>query len=83
MLRSMVEKGRTPIPNSWAIVAAGYVAKENMEKAFKCMKEAAVAVQAENKSWRPKANVVSSVLCNLLIMSHIGWQHKSRGNWLL
>lgn len=45
MLRGMVEKGRTPIPNSWAIVAAGYVAKENMEKAFKCMKEAAVAVQ--------------------------------------
>jgi pentatricopeptide repeat protein len=23
MLRSMVEKGKNPIPNSWAIIAAG------------------------------------------------------------
>ncbi|PNY15258.1 pentatricopeptide repeat-containing protein mitochondrial-like [Trifolium pratense] len=45
MLRSMVEKGKNLIPNSWAIVAAGYVDKENMEKAYQCMKEA-MALQA-------------------------------------
>ncbi|XP_061370611.1 pentatricopeptide repeat-containing protein At4g21705, mitochondrial-like [Gastrolobium bilobum] len=61
MLRSMVEKGKTPTPDSWAIIASGYVAKENMEKAFQCMKEAA-AVQTENKGWRPKPNVISSIL---------------------
>ncbi|KAJ1408535.1 Tetratricopeptide-like helical domain superfamily [Sesbania bispinosa] len=61
MLRSMVEKGKTPTPNSWAIIASGYVAKKNMEKAIQCMKEA-VAVKAENKRWRPKANVISSIL---------------------
>ncbi|KAK7317802.1 hypothetical protein RJT34_02345 [Clitoria ternatea] len=61
LLRSMVEKGKTPTPNSWAIIASGYVAKENMEKAFQCMKEAAV-VQAENKGWRPKVDVISSIL---------------------
>ncbi|KAJ1381524.1 Tetratricopeptide-like helical domain superfamily [Sesbania bispinosa] len=61
MLRSMVEKGKTPTPNSWAIIASGYVAKKNMEKAIQCMKEA-VGVKAENKNWRPKANVISSIL---------------------
>ncbi|XP_057458748.1 pentatricopeptide repeat-containing protein At4g21705, mitochondrial-like [Lotus japonicus] len=61
MLRSMVEKGKTPNPYSWSIVASGYVAKENMEKAFQCLKEA-LAVLAENKGWRPKPNVVSSIL---------------------
>ena len=32
-----------------------------MEKAFECMKEA-LAVRAENKGWRPKATLISSVL---------------------
>ncbi|XP_015954074.1 pentatricopeptide repeat-containing protein At4g21705, mitochondrial [Arachis duranensis] len=61
ILRSMVEKGKTPTPNSWAIIASGYVANKNMEKAFQCMKEA-VAVRAENKGWRPKPNIISSIL---------------------
>jgi pentatricopeptide repeat protein len=61
MLQSIIEKGKNPIPNSWAIIAAGYVAKENMEKAFQCMKKA-VAVQPKNKGWRPKIDVLSSIL---------------------
>ncbi|XP_027356546.1 pentatricopeptide repeat-containing protein At4g21705, mitochondrial-like [Abrus precatorius] len=61
LLQSMVEKGKTPTPNSWAIIASGYVVKENMEKAFQCMKEA-VAVHAENKGWRPKVDIISSIL---------------------
>ncbi|RDX83708.1 Pentatricopeptide repeat-containing protein, mitochondrial, partial [Mucuna pruriens] len=62
LLRSMVAKGKmpTPTPNSWSIIASGYVAKENMEKAFQCMKEA-VAVQAQNKRWRPKVDVISNI----------------------
>ncbi|KAG5020482.1 hypothetical protein AAZX31_06G228900 [Glycine max] len=60
LLRKMVAEGKTPIPNSWSIVASGYVAKENMEKAFQCMKEA-VAVHAQNKRWRPKVDVISSI----------------------
>lgn len=61
ILRDKVNKGKTPTPNSWAILAAGYVDKQNMEKAFECMKEA-LAVRAENKGWRPKATLISSVL---------------------
>lgn len=61
MLRGIVQKGKTPAPNSWAILAAGYVDKQNMEKAFECLKEA-LAVRGENKGWRPKPRVISSVL---------------------
>ncbi|KAL5061813.1 hypothetical protein RYX36_023550 [Vicia faba] len=61
MLQSMVGKGKNPIPNSWSIIAAGYVDKGNMEKAFQYMKEA-VAVQPNNKGWRPKRDVISSIL---------------------
>ncbi|TXG62316.1 hypothetical protein EZV62_013679 [Acer yangbiense] len=53
-------RGKTPVPNSWSIVAAGYLDKHNIEKAFECMKEA-LAVQAENKSWRPKPSLISSI----------------------
>ncbi|KAL2327679.1 hypothetical protein Fmac_021106 [Flemingia macrophylla] len=60
LLRSLVAKGKTPTPNSWGIIASGYVAKENMEKAFQCMKEA-VAVLEQNKRWRPKPVVISSI----------------------
>jgi pentatricopeptide repeat protein len=60
-LQGIVKKGKTPTPNSWAILAAGYLDKQNMEKAFECMKEA-LAVQAENKGWRPKDRVISSIL---------------------
>ncbi|RVW93145.1 Pentatricopeptide repeat-containing protein, mitochondrial [Vitis vinifera] len=43
------------------IVEPGYIEKQNMEKAFECMKEA-IAVLAENKGWRPKPKVISSIL---------------------
>lgn len=60
-LQGIVKKGKTPTPNSWAILAAGYLDKQNMEKAYECMKEA-VAVVAENKGWRPKDKVISSIV---------------------
>ncbi|KAI3427558.1 uncharacterized protein J3R85_009389, partial [Psidium guajava] len=61
MLRGIIKQGKTPIPNSWSIVAAGYVDKDNMEKAFECMKEA-LALQSQSKAWRPKNQVVSIIL---------------------
>ncbi|KAF7822727.1 pentatricopeptide repeat-containing protein [Senna tora] len=61
MLRSMVDKGKTPTPNSWAIIAYGCVAKQEMEKAFQCMNEA-VAVRAQSESWRPNKDIISSIL---------------------
>lgn len=60
-LRDIVKKQKIPTPNSWSIIAAGYLSKQNMEKAFECMKEA-LAVQAESKGWRPKPNLISSIL---------------------
>ncbi|CAN1774968.1 Pentatricopeptide repeat-containing protein At4g21705, mitochondrial [Linum perenne] len=61
MLRDMIGGGRAAIPNSWAIIAAGYVEKQNMEKAFDAMTEA-LAVHENNKGWRPKPQLISSVL---------------------
>ncbi|KAK1581659.1 hypothetical protein Q3G72_007804 [Acer saccharum] len=61
ILRDIVKRGKTPVPNSWSIIAAGYLDKHNIEKAFECMKEA-LAVQAENKSWRPKPSLIASIL---------------------
>ncbi|KAI9187501.1 hypothetical protein LWI28_028876 [Acer negundo] len=62
LLRDIVKRGKTPVPNSWSIIAAGYLDKDNMEKAFECMKEA-LAVQAENKLWKPKLSLISSIFC--------------------
>ncbi|KAH7512527.1 hypothetical protein FEM48_Zijuj12G0100000 [Ziziphus jujuba var. spinosa] len=60
-LEEIIRKGKTPSPNSWAIIAAGYLDKQNMEKTVECMKKA-LSVRGENKGWRPKPTVVSSVL---------------------
>ncbi|KAK0600015.1 hypothetical protein LWI29_010736 [Acer saccharum] len=62
ILRDIVKRGKTPVPNSWSIIAAGYLDKDNMEKAFECMKEA-LALQAENTLWKPKPLLISSILC--------------------
>lgn len=61
ILEEIIAKGKTPTPNSWAIVAAGYLDKQNMEKTVDCMKKA-LSVREENEGWRPKPRVVSSVL---------------------
>ncbi|KAL0549842.1 hypothetical protein IC582_014331 [Cucumis melo] len=61
MLRNIIVNGMIPSPNSWGIIASGYLEKQNLEKAFECMKEA-LAVKGQNKVWRPKPNVLSSIL---------------------
>ncbi|XP_054815821.1 pentatricopeptide repeat-containing protein At4g21705, mitochondrial isoform X2 [Prosopis cineraria] len=61
LLQSMIGKGKTPTPNSWSIIASGYVAKQDMEKAFQSFKEA-LALRAENEGWRPKLDLISGLL---------------------
>ncbi|XP_052208529.1 pentatricopeptide repeat-containing protein At4g21705, mitochondrial-like [Diospyros lotus] len=61
MLRDIINKGKTPIPNSWAIIAAAYLDENIGEKAFECMKNALV-VKAKNPGWRPKPLVVLGIL---------------------
>ncbi|CAK9183022.1 unnamed protein product [Ilex paraguariensis] len=61
MLQEIIKKGKTPTPNSWSIIAAGYLDKENMEKAFECIMEA-LAVKEQNQGWRPKPRLISSIL---------------------
>lgn len=61
MLREIVKKGKVPTPNSWGIIAGGYMNKDNMEKAFECMKEA-LAVQEQNPKWDPKPRLIFNIL---------------------
>ncbi|XP_058211075.1 pentatricopeptide repeat-containing protein At4g21705, mitochondrial-like isoform X1 [Rhododendron vialii] len=61
LLQEIMERGKTPIPNSWAIIAAAYSDKGNMEKTFECMKNA-LEVKEENPGWRPKPLLISSIL---------------------
>lgn len=60
-LKNIIITGKTPIPNSWAIISSGYMEVENMEKAFECMKEA-LAVAEGSPGWRPKPALISSIL---------------------
>lgn len=60
-LKNIIDTGKTPIPNSWAIISLGYMDVNNMEKAFECMKEA-LAVAEGSPGWRPKPTLISSIL---------------------
>ncbi|KAK6154335.1 hypothetical protein DH2020_008583 [Rehmannia glutinosa] len=61
MLRNIVKKGKKPTPNSWAIIAAGYLDDSNFEKAFECMKEALAAKEC-NVKWTPKPGLIAKLL---------------------
>ncbi|CAL1385462.1 unnamed protein product [Linum trigynum] len=62
LLRDRICRGKAAIPNSWAIIAAGYVEKEgNMEKGFEAMREA-LAIRTNNIWWRPKPVLMSRML---------------------
>ncbi|GAB2284534.1 hypothetical protein Dimus_018988 [Dionaea muscipula] len=60
-LDKIIEKGRSPIPNSWGIIASGYVDQGNMEKALQCMRKA-FELQPQHEGWLPKPRVVTSIL---------------------
>ncbi|PIN22734.1 hypothetical protein CDL12_04551 [Handroanthus impetiginosus] len=61
MLRDIVKGGKKPIPNSWAIVSAGYIGTHNMDKAYECMNEA-LAVKEKNMKWIPKPGQIRKIL---------------------
>ncbi|GMH24293.1 hypothetical protein Nepgr_026136 [Nepenthes gracilis] len=60
-LDGIIGRGNIPIPNSWGIIAAGFVGKGKMKKAFECMTKA-FALQPQNPGWLPKPGIVSSIL---------------------
>lgn len=60
-LRKIIEKGKTPVPNCWAILAIWCLDGEKMKKAYEYMKEA-LAVREQNRGWRPKPKLISSLL---------------------
>ncbi|KAF2303340.1 hypothetical protein GH714_016928 [Hevea brasiliensis] len=61
LLEELMEKGKVTTPNSWAIVASGYVEKGEVEKAFECMK-AAFSLHVKNKGWKPNPRVITDIL---------------------
>ena len=61
MLNDIIEKGKTPIPNSWGIVSAGYLNKGEMEKATESMKKALKLLEG-NEGWMPNSEVITGIL---------------------
>ncbi|OVA14941.1 Pentatricopeptide repeat [Macleaya cordata] len=61
MLENRVEKGKVPTKNCWGIVAGGYLQKDNMENAVRCMKTS-LSLHDGNDGWRPNPKVLSKIL---------------------
>ncbi|RWR72150.1 pentatricopeptide repeat-containing protein, mitochondrial [Cinnamomum micranthum f. kanehirae] len=61
LLEEIVKKGKTPIPNSFGILAAGYMDKGEMGKAVDYMMRA-LSVFPGNEGWNPNPKVVTSIL---------------------
>ncbi|KAF9610845.1 hypothetical protein IFM89_025255 [Coptis chinensis] len=61
MLEDLINNGKVPNPNSWGIMAAGYVEKDEMEKALGCMRKA-FSVNKSDGGWKPNSTVISSLL---------------------
>ncbi|XP_010241951.1 PREDICTED: pentatricopeptide repeat-containing protein At4g21705, mitochondrial [Nelumbo nucifera] len=63
LLKSIETRGKTPIPNSWVIVAVGYEGKGEIEKTMECMKKAlSLSLQVGNENWRPNPKVIKCIL---------------------
>ncbi|OMP04650.1 hypothetical protein COLO4_09410 [Corchorus olitorius] len=60
-LQDIIKRRKTASASSWSIIVSGYIYNNNLEKAFECFNEA-LAVQAENRDWRPKESLISSIL---------------------
>ncbi|MQL84182.1 hypothetical protein Taro_016666 [Colocasia esculenta] len=61
MLEEFVNKGKTPLPSSWGILARAFKEKGEMKKAFNCM-EKALSSYVTNEGWVPNPTVVASIL---------------------
>ncbi|XP_068646036.1 pentatricopeptide repeat-containing protein At4g21705, mitochondrial-like [Aristolochia californica] len=61
MLEEIMKKGKVPIPNSFGILAAAFVEKGDMGKAFEYMKKA-ISSYPGNEGWRPTPTVIKKLL---------------------
>ncbi|XWS19589.1 hypothetical protein CRYUN_Cryun31cG0028400 [Craigia yunnanensis] len=76
MLENLMEKGKGTTPNSWGVVATGYLDKGQVKKSLECMK-AALSLTVDNKGWKPNHRVVTSILDWL----GDGWQDSRCGRF--
>lgn len=60
LLENLMEKGRMTTPNSWGIVAAKYLEKDETQKALDCIK-AALSL-CPGKVWKPNPRVTARIL---------------------
>ncbi|KAM7266849.1 hypothetical protein ACFE04_009015 [Oxalis oulophora] len=61
MLESLMERGKTTAPNSWGLLAAGYVGVGKAKNALKCIK-VAICLSDEHKGWKPSSTVIAEIL---------------------
>ncbi|XP_065879723.1 pentatricopeptide repeat-containing protein At4g21705, mitochondrial isoform X2 [Euphorbia lathyris] len=59
LLKELIEKGKAIIPNSWAVIASGYLEKGEMAKAVECMK---AALSVKNKRRKLNPRVIRDIL---------------------
>ncbi|KAH6764289.1 hypothetical protein C2S52_013211 [Perilla frutescens var. hirtella] len=61
VLEDIIRRGKKPTPNSWSIIAAGYLDNSNPKKALECMKRALAAIE-HNDRWKPKPGHATKLL---------------------
>ncbi|KAL3522263.1 hypothetical protein ACH5RR_015097 [Cinchona calisaya] len=61
MLRDLMDKGKANTPESWGRLSAGYLHKDEMDKAVECMK-VALRFREHCKGWKPDPFVLTSLL---------------------
>ncbi|XLR46287.1 hypothetical protein S83_030947 [Arachis hypogaea] len=61
MLEDLQNTGKVTTPNSWTVVAGGYLHTGEMEKALRCLKTG-LSLYVDNKGWKPNPKVISGVL---------------------
>ncbi|KAJ8761442.1 hypothetical protein K2173_001573 [Erythroxylum novogranatense] len=61
LLRDLMEKGKATDPKSWGTLAAGYLDRGEVMKAFNCM-NTALSVRVKGKRWSPNPVVITGAL---------------------
>ncbi|XP_027111775.1 pentatricopeptide repeat-containing protein At4g21705, mitochondrial [Coffea arabica] len=60
MLKGLMGEGKAHMPESWGRLSAGYLHKDEMEKAVECMK-VALSFCGERKGWKPDPSVLTKL----------------------
>lgn len=58
MLKDLMDEGKANTPESWGRLSAGYLHKDEMEKAVECMK-IALSFRGHSKGWKPDPSVLA------------------------